>query len=115
MNIVKMKIVGYDEINHSLLVSFASDTTASSNPADYPALAYQPISMWPDITDVSELTRRIAIAGMHQVDQQEIKEKFHADENRILELKSLVGQEFEYSVSSLITTSNMPITQMVVI
>jgi hypothetical protein len=113
MNIVKMKIVGYDEINHSLLVSFASDTTASQNPADYSALAYQPITMWPDITDVTELTRRIAVAGMYQVQQQEIMEKFNANENRILELKSLVGQEFEYSVSSLVTIPTTANTQVV--
>jgi hypothetical protein len=70
MNTLKMKIVGYDETNHSLLVAFASDTTASQNPADYSALAYQPISMWPDVTDAAEITRRIAVAGIHQAQQQ---------------------------------------------
>ena len=112
MNTVKMKIIGFEESNHSLIVAFASDTTASSNPADYPALAYQPISMWPDVTDVVELTKRIAVAGMHQAHQQEIQEKFQADPTRIDSLKALVGQEFEYPVAELVYVPN---TQMVVI
>lgn len=113
MNVVKMKIVGYDENNHSLLVSFAGDTTASQNPADYPALAYQPISMWPDVTDAVEITRRIAVSGMYQVQQQEIKENFESDQTRIDALKALVGQEFEYPISSLVTVATAENTQAV--
>ena len=113
MDLVKMKIVGYDETNHSLLVAFASDTTASQNPADYPALAYQPISMWPDVTDTVEITRRIAVSGAYQAHQQAIKETFESDQTRIDALKALVGQEFEYTVSSLITVVTAENTQAV--
>lgn len=113
MNVVKMKIVGYNEDNHSLLVAFASDTTASQNPADYPPLAYQPISMWPDVTDVTELTRRIAVSGMYQAQQQAVKETFESDQTRINALKALVGQEFEYPVSSLVTVATAENTQAI--
>jgi hypothetical protein len=114
MNIVKMKIVGYDEENNSLLASFASDTTASQNPADYPALAYQPISMWPDVTDADEIAKRMAVSGMYQAHQQAIKETFESDKTRIDALKALVGQEFEYTVSSLMSVVTLENTQEII-
>lgn len=101
MNKVKMKITGYDEISHSLLVSFASDTTKSQNPADYPTYAFQPLTMWPDVTDAQEIKKRIAMAGMHHAQMQEAKEKFMADPQRVAALKGLVGQDSEFTVTEL--------------
>jgi hypothetical protein len=96
-----MKIVGYEEESHSLIVSFASDETASSDPASYPSYAYQPMSMWPDITDPHELIKRIGQSGMHMADQQRIKEQFVANEALINNLKSFVGQEISYAIADL--------------
>jgi len=104
MNSVNMKVVGYDEESHSLLVSFASDQTRSQDPETYPAMAFQPISMWPNISDVVEIKKRIATAGMYHVKQQESKEAFVNDPNRVAALKSLVGQSFTYQVSDLVST-----------
>ena len=104
MNSVNMKVVGYDEESHSLLVSFASDQTKSQDPETYPAMAFQPISMWPDIHDVVEIKRRIAAAGMYHVRQQESKEAFVDNPNRVAALKSLVGQSFTYQVSDLVAS-----------
>ena len=101
MDRVKLKITGYDEASHSLLVAFASDTTKSTDPVAYPSFAFQPLTMWPDVTDIAEITKRIAIAGMHHVQTQEAKEKFSADPSRIAALKSLVGQEQDFTVSDL--------------
>jgi hypothetical protein len=101
MNTLKMKIVGYDEESHSLIVSFASDETASSDPASYPSYAYQPMNMWPDITDPNELIRRIGQSGMHMADQQRVREQFVANQTLINNLKSFVGQEISYSVADL--------------
>jgi len=101
MNSVHMKIVGYDEDSQSLLVSFASDVTRSQDPEQYPALAFQPITMWPDVTDMVEIKKRIAIAGMHHVERQKSKENFFSDPNKVASLKSLVGQSFTYQVSDL--------------
>lgn len=96
-----MKISGYDEASHSLLVSFASDTTKSQNPADYPAYAFQPLTMWPDVTDLDEIKKRIAMAGMHHTQMQEAKEKFVADAQRVTALKAMVGQTQDFTVNEL--------------
>jgi hypothetical protein len=104
MNKIKMKINGYDEQSYSLLVSFASDKTKSQDPSDYQAYAYQPMSMWPDISDLEEIKKRMAQAGLYLVEQQRIKEQFIADENRIQSLKSMVGKTFEYNVEEVTST-----------
>lgn len=101
MNKVKMKITGYDETSHSLLVSFASDTTKSQDPADYPTYAFQPLTMWPDVTDPNEIKKRIAMAGMHHAQMQEAKEKFVADPQRVNAFKAMAGQTQEFTVTEL--------------
>lgn len=101
MEKVKMKIMGYDDTSNSLLVSFASDTTKSANPEDYPSYAFQPLTMWPDISDPQEIKKRIAMAGMYQVMLQEAEEKFIADPNRVNAFKSMVGQTYDFSTSEL--------------
>lgn len=105
MQTLKMKIVGYDEESHSLIVSFASDETASQDPSVYPSYAYQPMSMWPDITDAEELIKRIGHAGIHMAEQQKIKESFVQNQQLIDSIKSFVGQEKSYSVTDLLFTS----------
>jgi hypothetical protein len=105
MQTLKMKIVGYDEESHSLIVSYASDETASSDPSAYTAYAYQPMTMWPDITDAEELIKRIGHAGIHMAEQQKIKESFVQNQQLINSLKSFVGQEKTYAVEDLLKTS----------
>lgn len=105
MNTLKMKIASYDEDSHSLIVSFASDETASSDPAAYTAYAYQPMNMWPDITNPNELIKRIGQSGVHIAEQQKIKEQFVQNEALITSLKSFVGQEISYAVGDLISTA----------
>ena len=94
-----MKIVGYDEVSHSLLVAFASDTTRHSDPARYTTYAYQPINMWPGVTDVEEIKKRIAQAGIYLAQQQAEQEAFIADQARVDALRNLVGGTFEYPLS----------------
>ena len=101
MDKVRIKIMGYDEASHSLLVCFASDTTKSQDPADYPAYAFQPLTMWPDVTDPNEIKKRIAMAGMHHAQMQEAKEKFVADPERINAFKAMAGQVQEFTVDEL--------------
>ena len=96
-----MKIVGYDEASYSLLVSFASDETKYSNPEAYPPLAFQPMTMWPDITDMNEIKKRIAVAGMQEVTIQAAKESFTADDSKVNALKGMVGQVSEFSAVEL--------------
>ena len=96
-----MKIHSYDEASHSLIVSFASDETSSPDPDAYTSYAYQPMSMWPDITDASEIKKRLAHSGIHMAEQQKLKEQYVADESRINALKALVGTVTEYSITEL--------------
>lgn len=102
MNTLHMKIHSFEEQSNSLIVSFASDTTNSQNPDDYKSYAYQPVNMWPDISDPTEIKKRIAIAGMYLVEQQEREEKFVVDANKIQEYKDMVGQVNSYPVTELV-------------
>lgn len=105
MKTLIMKIVGYDEASQSLEVAFASDQTASQDPSTYPAFAYQPMTMWPDVADVQTIMRNLAVAGMWQAEQQAKKEAFVADPAKVAALAALVGQTIEYPVSELVTPS----------
>lgn len=102
MNTLYMKIHAFEEQSYSLLVSFASDTTKSQNPDNYPQYAFQPMNMWPDVTDPAEIKKRIAVAGVYHAEQQEQKEKFIADPAKVQEYKDMVGQGSTYPVSELI-------------
>jgi len=102
MQTLKMKIQGFDEQSNSLLVSFASDVTQSQNPDDYPAYAYQPVNMWPDITDPAEIKKRIAVSGVYHAEQQARHERFSADLYTRQEFRNMVGQELSYPVEDLI-------------
>jgi hypothetical protein len=101
MNTLYMQIHSYEESSGSLIVSFASDETQSQNPEDYPAYAFQPLHMWPDVTDLDEIKKRIAVAGMYHAEQQAREEAFKVDEMRIAQLKNLAGQLRSYAISDL--------------
>ena len=109
MNSIKFKIKGYDEASNSLLVSFASDTTASTDPEQYTAYAFQPLTMWPDVTDMEEIKKRIAKAGVYQAQLQEAKEKFAADPQQAAKFKQMVGQTHEFTVAQLSDHDTTPI------
>jgi hypothetical protein len=109
MNSIKFKIKSYDEASNSLLISFASDTTASTDPEQYPAYAFQPATMWPDVAGIDELKKRIAMAGMYQAQTQEAKEKLAADPQQVAKFKELVGQTYEFTVAQLSDSSATPI------
>jgi len=99
-----MKIHSYEESSKSLVVSFASDKTASQNPEDYPAYAFQPLNMWPDVSDLDEIKKRIAVAGMYHAEQQAREEAFSEDPVRTAQIKNLVGQFRSYAVADLLPT-----------
>lgn len=112
MNTLYMKINSFEESTYSLLVSFASDTTKSSDPSDYPSYAFQPMNMWPDISDASEIERRIAMAGLYHAQQQENEEKFIADPAKVQEYRNMVGDQKSYPVSDLAPPSDDPIIEV---
>ena len=102
MQYIKMKIVAFEESSYSLLCSYASDETKSQDPAAYPAVAYQPMNMWPDVVDPEELKKRMAVAGMWVTENQVREEQFIADPTKVEQYKAMVGQVVEYPVSQLI-------------
>lgn len=106
MQHIKMKVVAFDESTYSLLCSFASDETQSHDPADYPAYAYQPMNMWPDISDPETIKERIAVAGVSIAANQTREEQFVADPTKVAQYKAMVGSVVEYPVQYLIDTSN---------
>lgn len=95
-----MKVVGYEESSGSLLVCFASDETKSQNPEDYEKLAYQPASMFPDITDPIQIKKRIAIAGKYIAEQQARKEKLISDKSIVSAYKNMVNSFEEYNIEN---------------
>ena len=108
MNTLYMKIHAFEEQSNSLIVSFASDTTRSPNPDDYAQCAFQPLNMWPDVTDPVEIKKRIAVAGMYHAEQQEREEKFVADLTKVQAYKDMVGQGGSYLVTDLISPTPTP-------
>jgi hypothetical protein len=95
-----MKIVGYEEDSGSLLIKVASDETASQNPDDYVTLAYQPASMFPDVTDPAEVKKRVAIAAKYMAEQQKIAENLQNNPQRIEQFKNMVGSISEYDIET---------------
>lgn len=106
MTSLKMKVVGFEEASNSLLVAFASDETASKNPENYTAFAYQPIDMWPGVTSAEQLKKNIAITGISHTTQQALREQNPASEALVSELKSWVGQTFTFDTNDLSTPAS---------
>lgn len=105
MKTLYMKIHQFEEQSHSLIVSFASDTTEHQDPDKYPAYAYQPLHMWPGVNDPEEIKKRIAIAGMYHAEQQEREEKFVADSAKIQQYKDMIGQVSSFPIEDLAPTA----------
>jgi hypothetical protein len=102
MNKIKYKIQGYDEISHSIIVSYCSDETATNNPDDYTGFALQPLKTYPDVTDMEELKKKIALEGIGLAEQVKQEEVAKANTTMQEKWKALVGQTFEYNVSDVL-------------
>jgi hypothetical protein len=98
-----MKITGYDEASFSLLVSFASDKTKYQDPSQYQSYAYQPMNMWPGVTDPDELKKCMAVAGMWVTENQVREEQFIADPTKVEQYRAMVGEVVEYPVANLLS------------
>ena len=106
MNTIKMKIKKYDEESNSIIVCFSSDETATDNPDNYTEYAFQPTEMYPDITDMEMLKRRIAEQGIALANQQKAKEDAKQNTTMINAWKAIVGQTFEYNVKDIVNSSS---------
>lgn len=113
MEYIRMKVDSFDEKTCSLLCSFASDETKSHDPSVYPAYAYQPINMWPDVSDPNEIKQRIALAGVSIAQSQAREENFIADPTKIEQYKAMVGSIVEYPVDALTSGQTVYPTEVV--
>ena len=104
---LKMKVVGFEEANNSLIVAFASNETASDNPEDYTSFAYQPIDMWPGVSSAEQLKKNIALTGISHTSQQALREQNPASEELVNELKSWVGQTFTFTENDLTVPASL--------
>ena len=101
MNTVTVKIESWDEESKSLICRFASDTTASSNPDDHDALAFQPHLMWPDVTDATELKKKIASYGVAICEEIARNESVNADTSLLSMYSGLAGNTITFNTTDL--------------
>jgi hypothetical protein len=101
MQTLKMKVVGFEEETKSLIVSFASDETASDDPSNYTPFAFQPINMWPGVIDPEEIKKQIAITGVSHAAQQALRESAPASDELVDAMKTWVGETFTFTEDDL--------------
>lgn len=102
MSTIKVKVVGYDEASNALLVSYASSETQSQNPDDYPPVAVQVNGT----DDIEKIKHHVALIGTSVVQAQVNRERLANNENKVNEIKDLVGKEFSYAESDLGTSAD---------
>jgi hypothetical protein len=93
MPMIYIKIHEYKKDIDTLIVSFASDETASSNPTNYPAVAIQPSLQFPGITEIGELHLKLAEIGKNIAVQQKTKEDIQSGKLKTAIFESLVSDE----------------------
>jgi hypothetical protein len=103
MNTLKMKITGWDEDSKSILVRYASDETANTNPDAYYNLAFQPHLMFPEANTAVEIKTALAKAGVSVVQEIKINEDLADDTDKLNMLRGLVSSSvLSYAASELI-------------
>jgi hypothetical protein len=101
MEKITMKVVGWDESTLSLIIKFNSDINESSID-DCVELAYQPMSMFPNVENMEELLKRVAVGGIHLCEMRAIEEQNRKNEEKIQNFRDLKGQTFEFDVEHLL-------------
>lgn len=107
MNKLKMKIVDWDQQSMSLIIKFSSDVN-SFEVDDAVALAYQPLNMFPGITDTDELLKRLAVSGIDLCEREVRRENALKNVSTLITFENLKGQEFEYDVNYLLNMHRTP-------
>lgn len=97
-NIIKIKIVGYDDESDSILIKACSDISEKEID-DYEPLAYQPVNF--DESHPAKILEWIAKASMYQVSEQNKIEKWNRLTDTKNILKTYIGKEFQYDVNYL--------------
>jgi hypothetical protein len=93
MNTLKMKITGWDEDSKSILVRYASDETANTNPSAYYDLAFQPHLMFPEANTAVEVKTALAKAGVSVAQEIKINEDLKSNTEKKNMYASLVSTD----------------------
>jgi len=103
METLKMKIVSWDEESLSLILRFASDETANTNPDAYFDLAFQPHTMFPEATTADEIKTHLARSGISIAESIKADEDLRNNASKLAMLAGLVDANttLSYSVSDL--------------
>lgn len=100
MKKIKMKIVEWDDSTMNLVVKFSSDDLSKPIDEQTP-LCYQPLTMFPNISNVDEIIKRLAVSGIHICEIEKIKEDAANNQNLKNSFKELKDKEFEFDVDFL--------------
>jgi hypothetical protein len=93
---IRIKIISFDEESKMLTVAFASDTTRSSNPDDYPPVVFQVFDMFPG-ADKDAILKAIGRAGLYHLESIVVKEQTGDTSALEEELKALTGEIIEFT------------------
>lgn len=107
MQKVKIKIIRFDTETKQLTVAFASDTTKSSDPSDYPSIAFEPFKAWPDAESIDDILKEIARYGMHNLRHVIAEENAAPTAALEAQLNALAGEQVEYDVADLDRTATI--------
>ena len=103
MNTLKMRITGWDESSKSLLVRFASDETANTDPSAYYDLAFQPHTMFPEATTADQIKTALAKSGVSVALEIKGNEDLSANTSKMSLYSGLVSNTIlSYARSDLI-------------
>lgn len=106
MEQIKTKFVSYDEQTKMLTVAFASDTTKSANPDDYPSVSFEVFKVWPGQT-MEYIIKEIARYGKHQLERIVEEERAGPVDAAEQELKALIGQVVTTDASTIVPPSGI--------
>ena len=100
MEKIKIKILNWDAENAAWTVKFLADTDPDGFDG-VPAYGVTPLTMFPGVTDLSEILKRLALSSLDQCRSKERMRQLKQNQNLMDTLGSVVGQEIEYTVSDL--------------
>ena len=96
-----MKIIDWEPQSLSLIVKFTSDVN-SFEVDDARPLAFQPLTMFPGVTDIDEVLKRIAVSGIGICENEAIRENALKNASNLENFANLKDQTFEYDVNYLV-------------
>jgi hypothetical protein len=112
MELVKMKIVSFDELTGAFHIKFASDESEKEID-EYPAHLFSVLELRENIS-INEILTALAQEGHKVLIQQNLAEEIARNNSKTEQYKMLVGTDIEYNVDTLFNqefpSPNQPIS-----